>query len=394
MKVNFRKPQLAIPAIALPFILIFFYAYKSLSANKATGAESTLVTSDSLQGSLADVSEQVKTQPLASKLNAYRQQYRDGDGYTAIGQLQEDQLQQHRFDELYSRQEKERLDSIEKALKYQYSAAPTTPMTQDAGELDLTRQQKEQDLVVQQALASLTQPSQRQIQESKEPAADPMELFRMQMAYADSIAKANDPELQEKLSLEREKQLQLNQQPELLPASKYDPGAQAFNTLQPGKQETPIQAIIDQTITGTADSRVRIRLLDDMLIGSHHIPRGSYLYAQMNGFSAQRVMLTVSSILQGKTILPVKLEVYDNDGAKGLYVPASAFREFSKELGSSSAQGLTLQQQASGNSQMVMGTLQRMFQSTSSAVSKQIRKNKAKLKYNTLVYLIDGAQHK
>ena len=378
---------MALPLIALPFVLIFFYAYKSLSAGKATGPQSALVASDSLQGSLADVSEQVKSQPLASKLSAYRQQYRDGDGYTAIKQLGEDQLQQYRFDELYSREEKQRLDSIEKALKLSNTISP---LLAD----EWSEQQREQDVAVQQALASLSQSIPQRAKEPEKPAADPMELFRMQMAYADSMAKANDPHLQQERVLERQQQLQQDLQPELLPAAKYDVASHAFNTLMPQRKETPIQAIIDQTATGTAESRIRIRLLDDMLIGGQHIPRGTHLYARMSGFAAQRVMLSVTSVLWGKTVLPVKLEIYDNDGAKGLYVPAAAFREFSKELGSNSAQGFTLQQQAAGNAQMVMGTLQRMFQSTSSALSKQIRKNKAKIKYNTLVYLIDVSQQK
>src|SRR3546814_6122472 len=76
------------------------------------------------------------------------------------------------------------------------------------------------------------------------------------------------------------------------------------------------------------------------------------------------------------TVLPVRLEVYDHDGLPGLYVPASAFREFSRELGGSASQGLTLQQQAENNNQLVMSLLQRMFQSTTTAVTRQIRKNK------------------
>ena len=52
------------------------------------------------------------------------------------------------------------------------------------------------------------------------------------------------------------------------------------------------------------------------------------------------------------------------------------------------SQGMNLQQ-AESNSQLVMSLLQKMFQSTSTAVAKLIRQNKAKLKYNTQVYLID-----
>ena len=38
---------------------------------------------------------------------------------------------------------------------------------------------------------------------------------------------------------------------------------------------------------------------------------------------------------------------------------------------------------------IALQALQNMYQSASSAVSKNIRKNKAKIKYNTIVYLIN-----
>src|SRR5690606_21206904 len=113
-----------------------------------------------------------------------------------------------------------------------------------------------------------------------------------------------------------------------------------------------------------------------------------YIYAQISGFTGQRVNLSVTSIMDGQHILPVRLEVYDHDGLQGLYVPASAFREFTKELGGNASQGVTLQQAAENNSQLVMSMVQKMFQSTTTAVNKMIRQNKAKIKYNTLVYLI------
>src|SRR3546814_12063797 len=96
--------------------------------------------------------------------------------------------------------------------------------------------------------------------------------------------------------------------------------------------------------------------------------------------------------MNGQHILPVRLEVYDHDGLPGLYVPASTFREFTRDLGSNTSQGVTLQQAAANNSQLVMSMVQKMFQSTTSAVNKVIRQNKAKIKYNTLVYLIDPDQ--
>jgi conjugative transposon TraM protein len=173
--------------------------------------------------------------------------------------------------------------------------------------------------------------------------------------------------------------------------SKVTTAASAFNTISPNHADGLIRAIIDQDITGYAGSRLRIRLLEDMMAGRMIIKQGTYLYAEISGFTGQRVLLTINSVMQSDQILPVKLSVYDNDGLPGLYVPASAFRDFSKDLGSDASQGLTLQQSADNNNQMVMSIVQRMFESTTTAVSKLIRQNKAKLKYNTLVYLIDPA---
>jgi hypothetical protein len=87
--------------------------------------------------------------------------------------------------------------------------------------------------------------------------------------------------------------------------------------------------------------------------------------------------------------LPVKLDIYDLDGLPGLYVPASAFRDFTKDLGSNSVQGISIDN-SSGS--FVMSTMGRMFQSTSSAIADMIRKNKARIKYNSYIYLIDPDQ--
>lgn len=134
--------------------------------------------------------------------------------------------------------------------------------------------------------------------------------------------------------------------------------------------------------------------MDDVTAGKFIVKKGTYLYAHVTGFTGQRVNLTVTSIFQNNNILPIRLDLYDNDGLPGLYVPASAFREFSKVLGSDASQGMTIQQQAENNNQLVMSLLQKMFQSTTTAVGKLIRSNKAKLKYNTQVYLIDPEELK
>jgi conjugative transposon TraM protein len=219
---------------------------------------------------------------------------------------------------------------------------------------------------------------------------DPMQLFRQQMALIDIVGKSRDPayhaEQKKKLLAAEQEKLQ-KAQPHL-PVTKATASAPIFNTVSPQQDDNFIRAIIDQDMTGYAGSRLRIRLLDDLTAGHYPIRQGTYLYALISGFSGQRVLLTVQSIMQGGHILPVKLELYDNDGITGLYVPSSAFRDFTKDFGGGANQGMTLQQQADNDNQLVMSVVQKMFESTTTAVSKLIRQNKAKLKYNTLVYLI------
>ena len=87
----------------------------------------------------------------------------------------------------------------------------------------------------------------------------------------------------------------------------------------------------------------------------------------------------------------VDLSIYDNDGQEGLYVPSSSFRELSKNIGGQvSNQNIQFNSQAQGVEQFAFGALQDIYRSTTQAVSKNIKSNKAKLKYNTQVFLINN----
>ena len=78
---------------------------------------------------------------------------------------------------------------------------------------------------------------------------------------------------------------------------------------------------------------------------------------------------------------------------EGFYVPESAFRDMMKDAG---AQAMQSNISLNGNSgsqisgeALALQALQNMYQSASSAISGNIRKNRAKIKYNTIVYLIN-----
>lgn len=171
-----------------------------------------------------------------------------------------------------------------------------------------------------------------------------------------------------------------------------------FNTLAQNEHEAKlIKAIIDEDVKATDGSRVRLRLLDDIEINETVVRKGSYLYATMSGFSSQRVKGSITSILVEDELVRVSLSLYDTDGMEGLYVPSSQFRETTKDVASSAAQGnMSIDQSSSTNSfsQWGVQAATNAYQKTSSAIGKAIKKNRVKLKYGTFVYLINSKEGK
>lgn len=167
-----------------------------------------------------------------------------------------------------------------------------------------------------------------------------------------------------------------------------------FNTIADEDAEPNlIKAIIDEDIKAVDGSRVRLRLLDDVEIGETLVRKGSYIYAIMSGFGSQRVKGTIKSLLVDDELIKVNLSLYDTDGLEGLYIPQSSFRETTQDVASSAlGSSMSMNNGNTGNSfsQWGMQAVQQAYSKTSNAISKAIRKNKAKLKYGTFVYLVNG----
>ena len=144
-------------------------------------------------------------------------------------------------------------------------------------------------------------------------------------------------------------------------------------------------------------TRLRFKLLDDITVSNTKLKKGTYLYGTVTGFGQQRVKATITSILVGDKFINVKLSVFDNDGMEGFYVPESSFREFVKDASSSAVQQNINFQSEDGYGSGISGealalqALQNVYNSAS-AISSNIRKNKAKIKYNTIVYLINSEE--
>ena len=168
-----------------------------------------------------------------------------------------------------------------------------------------------------------------------------------------------------------------------------------FNTVaDEEKLDDPlIKAMIDKTTKAHEGTRLRFKLLDDVIVKGIKLQKGTYLYGTVVGFGQQRVMADITSILVKDKFLKIHLSVYDLDGMQGFYVPESAFREMMKNAGSAAMQSNISFDSGGGSGisteALALQALQNVYQSTSSAVSQAIRKNRAKIKYNTIVYLIN-----
>lgn len=380
MKIDFKQPKYVLPVILLPFLCLFFYAWQSGFSKPKQAVKESI----GLNGSVGSVSADVRKKQLADKLDAYRNTYKEADGLTAVNVIPKENSSNPTYNNDYSDQQKRKLDSIQLAMKLKFASANNSNSGQPTGIAH--------DRQVAKAVEEMSrrQANQAHEKESTPKEKDPMDVFRQQMAIMDSINKQNDPaykdeqkkkDAADKAAKQKETQIKLT-------VEKADAVSGDFNTVMPEKEPAFISAVIDENVIGYAGSRLRIKLLEDIKAGNNLIKKGTLLYALINGFSEQRVTLSITSILYDGKILPVKLDVYDMDGLPGLYVPSSAFRDFTKDLGSNSVQGVTVDG-GSGKSQFVMSSLSKMFQSTSSAIADLIRKNKAKLKYNSYLYIID-----
>ena len=214
---------------------------------------------------------------------------------------------------------------------------------------------------------------------------NPEQEEALQRQRADSIAKVRQEEKE-------------HNRPKLVIKSS-DTNADKFHTVSSSDDAVDaklIRAMIDQTTKAREGTRLRFKLLDDVTVSDINLKKGTYLYGTVTGFGQQRVRAAITSILVGDKFVKVNLSVFDNDGMEGFYVPESQFRDFVKDAGSSAAQQNISFDSGSGYETgisaeaIALQTLQNMYNSASSAISSNIRKNKAKIKYNTIVYLINS----
>ena len=334
----------------------------------------------------------MKGDGIGNKYESMLKSYGKIDDYSALGNIERNEEEtREEYESKYTDEEREQLEAQEAAKlaemqrQLQESAQKGQEIAQGGSpsEEDRIARSKQREQEAMDELNRAIAQARLQAQQSMMPAAtDTADAGQREgKVEASDKKKTDDDEPQEVVK-------------------KVKVSSDYFNTLCDNDKETSlIKAIIDENIKAVDGSRVRLRLLDDIEINDVVVPKGSYLYATMSGFGSQRVKGNVQSIMVDDDIIKVSLALYDTDGLEGLYVPSSQFRETTKDVGSgalSNTSSLTNSSTTSGNSLATWGaqTITNAVQKTSNAISKAIKKNNAKLKYGTFVYLINSRSNK
>ena len=388
-RINFRQPKYMIPAlIYFPLIFTAYFVIDAFGTKKAETVDPSMQTTEYLNPNLPQA--KVKDD-LDGKYESMLKSWGKIDDYSAVGNIDRDddgaatetyerQVSEAEAEAMESEQGAMPPGSVEETLRRSAErgeavASGDYPFPLTESERLIQSQQREEALreELEAALAQLRAQSEASVTGSQAPA-------QQQQPQRESRAVSTPSGEDEAAQVVKR----------IMQSSDY------FHTVSENDpQPDLIKAIIDENIKAVDGSRVRLRLLDDVEIGSSILPKGSYIYAIMSGFSSQRVKGTVKSLLLYDEIVRVSLSLYDTDGLEGLYVPRSTFNETAKDVASGAmGSNMTINQGSYGNSlsQWGMQAIQNAYQRTTSAVGKAIRRNSATLKYGTFVYLVNGRE--
>lgn len=144
----------------------------------------------------------------------------------------------------------------------------------------------------------------------------------------------------------------------------------------------------DQTIT--SGQSVRLRLLEDMRVGKHVLPRNTLITGE-GSIKGERLDIEILQVEHNGTIIPVELTVHDNDGQAGIFIPgsmeASAAKEMAANLGQNLGTSISITNQSAGD-QLLSEVGRGAIQGVSQYISKKMREEKVHLKsgYTLMLY--------
>ena len=397
MKIDFRKIDFKQGKYWFPLVLfvpIVAIAYFSCQMFAGTTTETGMVT-DSINTTMPDP----ESNGLLNKYAEMEDNLVRGNGYTAISELGENDAEDAE-DNVYSENEMDRIDREKAAKKReeQQMAALQQQLRESrqhvnayddhyTGSYSSGGQQRDMERFEEEM---------RQIQErsrkmARDITGDDLERHSIGNSNVNPQAQITGYDIYGNPIFAQ----QPKKDTVAVVTKAEDSNSESFNTItDEEKLDDPlIKAMIDKTTKAHEGTRLRFKLLDDVIVKGVKLKKGTYLYGTVTGFGQQRVMADITSILVKDKFLKIHLSVYDLDGMQGFYVPESAFRDMMKNAGSAAMQSNISFDSGGGSGisaeALALQALQNVYQSTSSAVSQAIKKNRAKIKYNTIVYLIN-----
>ena len=387
IKVNFKQPKYIFPlVIFVPLCALIYFVMQTFGGGESGKQE---VATDRINMELPEA----RAEEAGDKMYEMSRRFGDEDAFTAVGSLGEEKTEDESLEHGYSEEELNRLDAAEaERIRQQqemeelerslaesrkhinsYAYGDKTPGNDDTEDFardleEIQRRSYERQKAIESGLGIG--------QEEADEAA--------RKQRADSIARVREEEKE-------------RNRPNLVIKSE-ETNADKFHTVEAESSTadaTLIRPMIDHTTKAKEGTRLRFKLLDDVTVSGTRLKKNTYLYGTVTGFGQQRVRAAITSILVGGKFIKVNLSVFDNDGMEGFYVPESAFRDFVKDAGASTVQqNISFESDGYGSGisgeAVALQALQNMYNSATSALSSNIRKNKAKIKYNTIVYLINS----
>ena len=403
-KINFKQPKYILPlVIFLPLVFLGYTLSQLFGGNDDEKKEG--VVTDNINMTLPDA----RNEGMGNKMDEMSKRFSEDGAYTAIGALgdekeqqdstqsgyQEHELNQIDAENAKREQKQKELEDLERSLaesrkhinSYSGRGSGGSGSSSFGGSRGTSRQDELDDYARELEYIQNRSRERQRVMEDVFGTGSSNNQPKAGSASGEnaSMAQQNDSTSSKKKEEEKAEVVQ----------KVSDPNADKFNTIDQQQQaDAPlIKAMIDKTTKAHEGTRLRFKLLDDVVIKNTTLKKGTYLYGTVTGFGQQRVMATITSILIGDKFVKVNLSVFDNDGMEGFYVPESAFRDMMKDAGAQAMQSnISFESDGYGLSgeALALQALQNMYQSASSAISGNIRKNKARIKYNTIVYLVNA----
>lgn len=105
--------------------------------------------------------------------------------------------------------------------------------------------------------------------------------------------------------------------------------------------QNAIEAVVHETQTLVNGAVIKMRLLNDIYIDGHLIPKDNFIYGTTS-LNDERLEISINSIRHEHSLFRVKLEVYDMDGLPGIFIPGAISRDVAKQSTDNAIQSVAL----------------------------------------------------